>query len=157
MGTSGTLTAGGSVEVTAGDDLTGAAITADTHTTLPSGEVSIACAPDIAPAGFTPLGPAVSFGAEGTWSDRAFLLTLPYKAARLPKNATHAAVRIGLGGDDFAGHVEVRGLAPQAPDGEQRRADQRDQCDQDQDQPLVLGLERGRHLPLPVAAAQAGA
>jgi hypothetical protein len=94
MGTSGTLTAGGSVEVTAGDDLTGAAITADTHTTLPSGEVSIACAPDIAPAGFTPLGPAVSFGAEGTWSDRAFLLTLPFKAARLPKNATRGAVRI---------------------------------------------------------------
>src|SRR5574338_117010 len=77
MGTSGTLTAGGSVEVTKGDDLTGAAIAADTHTTLPATPVSIACAADIAPAGFTPLGPAVTFGAEGTWSDRAFLLTLP--------------------------------------------------------------------------------
>jgi hypothetical protein len=94
MGTSGTLAAGGSVEVTAGDDLTGAAIAADTHTTLPSGELSIACAADIAPAGFTPLGPAVSFGTEGTWSDRAFLLTLPYKAARLPDHATRGAVRI---------------------------------------------------------------
>jgi hypothetical protein len=93
-GTSGTLTAGGSVEVTAGDDLTGAAIAADTHTTLPAGEVTIACAADIAPAGFTPLGPAVSFGAEGTWSDRAFLLTLPYKAARLPNHAKRSAVRI---------------------------------------------------------------
>jgi hypothetical protein len=93
-GTSGTLTAGGSVEVTKGDDLTGAAIAADTHTTLPAAPVSIACAADIAPAGFTPLGPAVTFGAEGTWSDRAFLLTLPYKAARLPKNATPGAVRI---------------------------------------------------------------
>lgn len=94
MGTSGTLTAGGSVEVTKGDDLTGAAIAADTHTTLPAADVTIACAADIAPPGFTPLGPAVSFGAEGTWSDRAFLLTLPYKAARLPKHATSGAVRI---------------------------------------------------------------
>jgi len=93
-GTSGTLTAGGSVEVTKGDDLTGAAIAADTHTTLPASPVTIACADDIAPPGFTPLGPAVAFGAEGTWSDRAFLLTLPYKAARLPKHATSAAVRI---------------------------------------------------------------
>lgn len=93
-GTTGSLTAGGSVEVTNGQDLTGAAIAADAHVTLPAAAVSIACSDDIAPTGFTPLGPAVSFGTDGTWSDRPFDLTLPYKAARLPKNAPNGAVRI---------------------------------------------------------------
>jgi S-formylglutathione hydrolase FrmB len=46
------------------------------------------------PAGFVALGPAVKFGSEGTWSDRPFELTLPYKAARLPKNAERRHVRI---------------------------------------------------------------
>ncbi|MBV8760548.1 MAG: hypothetical protein JO257_24870 [Deltaproteobacteria bacterium] len=93
-GTMGTLTQGGSVEVMNGQDLTGAAIAADAHVTLPTAAVSIACTDDIAPTGFTALGPAVTFGADGTWSDRPFDLTLPYKAARLPKNAPNGAVRI---------------------------------------------------------------
>jgi pimeloyl-ACP methyl ester carboxylesterase len=93
-GTSGALSVGGSVTVTRGADLNGAAITADTNTTIPSGEVSIACADDIVPAGFIALGPAVSFGTEGTWSDRPFELTLPYKAARLPSGAGRRHVRV---------------------------------------------------------------
>lgn len=95
-GTTGALTAGGSVSVTdsSGEDLRGAAIAASAHTTLPSGDVSIACAADIAPPGFVVLGPAVTFGAEGTWSDRPFDLTLPYKAVRLPEGATRKHVRV---------------------------------------------------------------
>ena len=82
------VTAGG------GDDLHGAAIAADAHVTLPAADLSIACAPDIVPDGFLALGPAVAFGAEGTWSDRPFDLTLPYKAARLPSGAVRGEVRI---------------------------------------------------------------
>ncbi len=95
-GTTGALGAGGAVAVTdgSGRDLRGAAIAAGAATTLPAGEVSIACAPDLAVEGFTALGPAVSFGAEGTWSDRPFELTLPYKAARLPEGAGPRHVRI---------------------------------------------------------------
>src|SRR5258706_1709007 len=95
-GTSGALSTASPVAVTAEDgaDLRGAQIAADAHTTIPSDAVSIACADDIAPAGYIALGPAVSFGAEGTWSDRAFELTLPYKAARLPEHGTRAHVRI---------------------------------------------------------------
>lgn len=112
-GTTGTLTAGGSVEVTAGDDLTGAAIAAEAHTTLPTGEVSVACAADIAPAGYVALGPAVTFGAEGTWSDRPFRLTLPYKAARLPAGAGRRHVRIiakPAGGEAFFPAVSNRAI-----------------------------------------------
>src|SRR5947207_9231287 len=93
-GTSGALSVGGTVAVTRGADLNGAAITAGSKTTIPSGEVSIACADDIVPTGFIALGPAVSFGTEGTWSDRPFELTLPYKAARLPSGAGRRHVRI---------------------------------------------------------------
>ncbi len=93
-GTTGSLSAGGSVEVTGGSDLKGAAISAQAKTTVPAGEVSIACAEDIVPDGFTALGPAVTYGAEGAWSDRPFELTLPYKAARLPTNAEPRHVRI---------------------------------------------------------------
>jgi hypothetical protein len=95
-GTSGALTAGGSVSVTADDgkDLKGAAITAEAKTTLPGADVSIACAADIVPDGYIALGPAVTFGADGTWSDRPFELTLPYKHARLPTGAEARHVRI---------------------------------------------------------------
>jgi len=95
-GTSGALTVGGSVEVTdgSGKDLKGAAIAAEAKTTVPAGEVTIACAEDIVPEGYVALGPAVSFGAEGAWSDRGFQLTLPYKAKRLPKDATSRHVMI---------------------------------------------------------------
>ena len=104
-GTAGALSAGGSVVVESGGaDLNGASIGAQATTSVPDGDVSIACADDIAPAGFTPLGPAVAFGAEGTWSDRAFELTLPYKAARLPEGAERRHIRIvakRFGGDAF--------------------------------------------------------
>ena len=94
-GTSGVLSAGGSVVVgSAGKDLENAAVTATAKTTVPAGEVTIACAEDIVPEGYIALGPAVTFGAEGTWSDRPFELTLPYKAARLPRDATRRHVRI---------------------------------------------------------------
>ncbi len=93
-GTTGALAAGGTLVVTGGADLRGAAITAGARTTAPTGEVSIQCADDIVPEGFLALGPAVSFGVEGTWSDRPFELTLPYKAARLPKGANRSHVRI---------------------------------------------------------------
>ncbi|HUS32690.1 MAG TPA: alpha/beta hydrolase-fold protein [Kofleriaceae bacterium] len=95
-GTSGALTASTAVEVTgdAGKDLRGAAIAAGPGTTIPTGEVSIECAADINPPGTIALGPAVTFGADGTASDRPFLLTLPYKKARLPKDAGRRHVRI---------------------------------------------------------------
>ena len=95
-GTSGVLTASAPVEVTAGagEDLQGAQIAADTHTTIPTASLAIACSDDIVPAGFIALGPAVTFGPEGTWSDRPFLLTLPYKSARLPSGADRRHVRI---------------------------------------------------------------
>lgn len=79
--------------VAGGDDLTGAAIAGDSHTTNPA-SASIACAADIVPEGFTALGPAVAFGSEGTWSDRPFTFTLPYKASRLPTGAGRRHVRI---------------------------------------------------------------
>jgi hypothetical protein len=82
------------VIVDTGKDLRGAAIAAGPGTTIPSAPVSITCAADIVPPGYIALGPAVTFGADGTWSDRPFLLTLPYKAARLPKNAERRHVRI---------------------------------------------------------------
>ncbi|MEJ7603922.1 MAG: alpha/beta hydrolase-fold protein [Kofleriaceae bacterium] len=93
-GTSGMLAPGTTVEVTGGADLRGAAITAGAKTTVPATEVTIACADDIVPAGYLALGPAVSFGTEGAWSDRPFELTLPYKSARLPKSAARRHVRI---------------------------------------------------------------
>ena len=95
-GTRGLLIATGPITVTdsGGADLRGAAIGAGAGTTIPSVPVTIECAADIAPAGFSPLGPAVTFGGEGTVSERPFLLTLPYKAARMPKDAERRHVRI---------------------------------------------------------------
>ena len=95
-GTSGQLSVGAPVVVTegSGEDLRGAAIAAGPATTIPSGEVTIECAADIAPTGYKPLGPAVAFGADGTRSDRPFELTLPYKAARLPEGADGRHVRV---------------------------------------------------------------
>jgi hypothetical protein len=95
-GTSGALGIDEPVEVTAegGADLRGASIAAEAKTTLPSGDVTIECAGDIVPAGYMALGPAVTFGADGTWSDRPFVLTLPYKSARAPKTAQAKDVRI---------------------------------------------------------------
>jgi pimeloyl-ACP methyl ester carboxylesterase len=95
-GTQGTLTADSPFSVTgdSGADLRGAQIAAGPHTTIPGTAVSIACASDINPPGTIALGPAVTFGADGTWSDRPFLLTLPYKSARLPKGAGRRHVRI---------------------------------------------------------------
>lgn len=94
-GTSGALSPGGTVAVTeaSGRDLVGAAIHAQAATTAPA-MVTIGCAADIAPAGYTPLGPAVTFGPDQAWSDRAFELTLPFKAARLPEGAARRHVRI---------------------------------------------------------------
>jgi hypothetical protein len=95
-GTSGTLGVDEPVEVTGegGADLRGAKIEAEAKTTLPTGDVSIECAADIVPAGFVALGPAVTFGTDGTWSDRPFVLTLPFKTARAPKTAQAKDVRI---------------------------------------------------------------
>lgn len=95
-GTSGALTVGGSVAVTGDDgkDLKGAALAAEAHTTVPAGDVTISCADDIVPDGYVALGPAVSFGTEGAWSDRGFQFTLPYKAKRLPQNAGRRHVMI---------------------------------------------------------------
>ena len=112
-GTQGTLSTASPVAVTdeAGADLRGAQIAADAHTTLPSSAVTIACAADIVPTGYLALGPAVTFGAEGTWSDRAFELTLPYKAARMPEHGTRANVRIvakRAGGEPYFPEVSNR-------------------------------------------------
>lgn len=112
-GATGTLASDTPVTATSGDDLVGAAIAAGAHTTLPAAAVSIACATDIVPEGFTALGPAVAFGAEGTWSDRPFTFTLPYKAARLPTGAGRRHVRIvaaRAGGKPFFPAVSNRSL-----------------------------------------------
>ncbi|MEO8548778.1 MAG: alpha/beta hydrolase-fold protein [Kofleriaceae bacterium] len=112
-GTSGSLAAGSSVTVSGGDDLNGAAIAADAHTTIPAGAVSIACADDIVPTGYIALGPAVAFGSEGTWSDRPFELTVPYKMARMPEKGTRGHVRIvarRFGGEAFFPPVANRTL-----------------------------------------------
>ncbi|MEP6860468.1 MAG: alpha/beta hydrolase-fold protein [Deltaproteobacteria bacterium] len=112
-GVQGSLALGSPVTVTGGDDLSGAAIAADDHTTLPAGAVSIACADDIVPSGYIALGPAVAFGAEGTWSDRPFELTLPYKMARMPADGKRGNVRIVAkrpGGDAFFPPVSNRTL-----------------------------------------------
>jgi pimeloyl-ACP methyl ester carboxylesterase len=95
-GTQGLLTATGPITVTDSDgaDLRGAAIGAGPGTTIPANPVTIRCAADIVPSGYTALGPAVTFGSDGTWSDRPFVLTLPYKAARMPKDASRRHVRI---------------------------------------------------------------
>jgi pimeloyl-ACP methyl ester carboxylesterase len=95
-GEKGPLVDGTPFTVTAesGGDLRGAAIATGAGTTIPTDPVSIECAADIVPAGFTALGPAVAFGSEGAMSERPFLLTLPYKAARLPKGAERRHVRI---------------------------------------------------------------
>jgi Putative esterase len=112
-GTSGTISMGSPLVVKNGDDLSNAAIAADTHTTIPSTTLTIACADDIVPAGFIALGPAVSFGAEGTWSDRPFLLTLPYKMARMPDKGVRGNVRIVAkrpGSDPFFAPVSNRSM-----------------------------------------------
>ena len=114
-GTKGLLTATGPIEVTDTDgaDLRGATIAAGAGTVIPTTPVTIACAADIAPTGYTPLGPAVTFGKDGTWSDRAFLLTLPYKAARMPKETARRHVRIiakRANGDVFFPMVSNRKL-----------------------------------------------
>lgn len=89
-GTQGALSTGSPVVVSdpAGADLVGAQIAADDHTTIPGSPVSIACAADILPAGYIALGPAVTFGDEGTWSDRPFELTLPWSPRPCASAAT---------------------------------------------------------------------
>jgi len=96
-GTSGTLTASAMVAVTdaSGEDLVGASVAVSAPSTaIPNGDITIDCGDDIVPTGYTALGPAVTFGPLGSWSDRAFTVTLPYKAARLPENTTYRHVRI---------------------------------------------------------------
>ncbi len=108
-GTSGTLTAGGRVEVAAGvsQDLAGAAVAATDTTTLPGEPVTIACAAaDIVPAGYIALGPAVQIGPERFPSDRPFSITLPYKAARLPDGGGRRHVRV------VAKHTSGAGAEP---------------------------------------------
>jgi hypothetical protein len=90
----GMLAMGSPVIAKGGGDLDGTQIAAGASTTIPTQAVTMTCADDIVPAGYVALGPAIQFGAEGTWSDRPFELTLPYKAARLPKNAKRGAIRI---------------------------------------------------------------
>ncbi len=95
-GTSGSLAAGGIVVVegSAAADLAGASVRAQAATTPPTAPVTIGCAADIVPPGFIALGPAVTFGPAGAASDRAFELTLPYKAARLPSGGLRRHVRV---------------------------------------------------------------
>ncbi len=61
----------------------------------------------------------------------------------------HRLARLGRTGRQVARHVEQARLVAQRPGREQRRADQRDERDQHEHQPLVLGLERGAHLRRP--------
>lgn len=88
-GTSGTLQAKGSVTVSgaAAKDLAGAGVSApEGAATLP---LTIACGgADLAPTGYTPLGPTVSFSPAGPPAQPKDLrITLPFKPVRLPAGA----------------------------------------------------------------------
>ena len=95
MGTSGTLTAGGSVEVTAGDGPDrrrdrrrhphDAALRRRRRSHAP---------PTSRPPGSPRSAPRSASAPRARGPTAPFLLTLPYKAARLPKHATPGAVRI---------------------------------------------------------------
>ena len=84
-GTSGTLAAGGSLTVSGAGakDLAGAGVSAPTGANSTS--VTIACSQEVlAPSGFTPLGPPVSFSPAGGVQPVALRFTLPFKISRLP-------------------------------------------------------------------------
>ena len=92
-GTSGSLAAGGSVTVSgaAAKDLAGAGVSAPSGATTVS--VTIACEKDdLVPAGFTPLGPAVSFSPGGNTQPVDLRFTLPFKPSRLPVGAGSGSV-----------------------------------------------------------------
>ena len=78
------------------DSLDGAAISADEHVTIPQGGVVIQCSDPaiIAPDGYYALGPAVTYGPDGYYSDRPFQITIPYIAARMPKGGNRSNVRV---------------------------------------------------------------
>ena len=92
-GNSGSLAAGGTVAVSgaAAEDLAGAGVSAPKGATTVS--VTIACDKgDLAPAGFTPLGPPVSFSPGGNIQPVDLRFTLPFKPSRLPAGAGSGSV-----------------------------------------------------------------
>ncbi len=87
-GTSGTLAAGGAVEVkgAAAKGLAGAAVAAPTGAT--STKVEIKCVKgDLAPAGFRALGPTVAFSPAGGVQPVDLRITLPFLPARMSAGA----------------------------------------------------------------------
>ncbi|MCB9595551.1 MAG: hypothetical protein H6719_22715 [Sandaracinaceae bacterium] len=106
----GTLTPGG--QVTGSSSLANAAIT------LPEGaarddryhvdpfDVTVACADDMTPEGYRPLGPAVAFGPEHTRLSREIPLTLPIRLVALPEGAHRGHVEVVYrGAHDAAPHI----------------------------------------------------
>lgn len=78
---SGTLAPGGAVRGAGG--LEDASVAMGSRAELPAFEVSIACAGDIVPAGYTALGPAVTFAPARRFV-RELNFTIPVKAGLLP-------------------------------------------------------------------------
>ncbi len=106
-GTSGSLAAGGTVEVkgSAAKGLAGAAVSAPASGVTAT-KVSIKCAgADLAPAGFRALGPAVSFSPDGAAQPVDLRFTLPYLPARLPAGARTGSMVVFI-----KRHGKVRGL-----------------------------------------------
>jgi len=108
---SGTVAPGGTLEVTAGS-LGGAAIAVpegasrDDRYHVDAFDGSIACADDIAPEGYRPLGPAVAFGPAHLRLDREIPLTVPLRLALLPEGAHRGHVQVAYRGpDDDAGRI----------------------------------------------------
>ncbi len=92
-GASGSLAAGGSVSVSgaAAKDLEGAGVSAPTGASAVT--VTIACGKaDLAPAGFTPLGPPVTFTPGPSTQPVDLRITLPFKPSRLPAGAGSGSV-----------------------------------------------------------------
>jgi S-formylglutathione hydrolase FrmB len=87
QGASGKLSAGGKLEIAGAQarDLAGAAVRAPAGADAVT--VTIACAADLAPAGYRVLGPAVAFTPAARAQPVDLRLTLPYKPVRVPAGA----------------------------------------------------------------------
>jgi hypothetical protein len=62
---------------------------------------SVACAADIAPAGFNALGPAITFGPEAQRFQRELPMAIPINPAMLPEKARLRHVRVAYSGPAF--------------------------------------------------------
>lgn len=101
----GTLAAGDRVAV-ASETLAGSAVTLPVGATeLAPADVHIGCAADIAPAGYVPLGPAVSFDPADYRVLREVPVEIPLETALLPPNARLDHVVIAYQGPSVSARI----------------------------------------------------